>query len=375
MDPSLCSESQIRQLLYAKELPAKIVIINYVKNSNVLSKEPVVLGSGEVKVIPCVVPHWSLFPLKAIRIASHILMRRPFDLIQVQEPFLSGMAGLFLSRRFKIPLVAGVFSDEIGNPVWLKENTLNKIANMVGKRVLKQAAIIRTDSQAVTNRLKSIGFNKVVFIPFLITNAALLSSSTGNILRVREDLLDGSIGPLLLGVFRLEKEKNIPMLLEAFSRVTENLPGARLVIAGDGSLRHELEYKVSKLVPGKVKWLGRIPNEKIPAIYQAADLVLLASNVESSARVLTESLLAGTPVLTTDTAGAREVIEDGKSGRVVPVGDVEAFALALNEMCQDMNVLKDMGRYGQRHMMSIVTKESVMEKLRHLFNYAVGGQK
>jgi glycosyltransferase involved in cell wall biosynthesis len=100
--------------------------------------------------------------------------------------------------------------------------------------------------------------------------------------------------------------------------------------------------------------------------------VLLSSNRESAARVLYESLLSGTPVLTTDTAGAREVIEDRVTGRVVPVGDTEAYAQALIELCGDPSLLEKMGRVGREHMASRVTADAVAKQLRILYEKALG---
>src|ERR687890_1821144 len=99
------------------------------------------------------------------------------------------------------------------------------------------------------------------------------------------------------------------------------------------------------------------------AYYQAADLMLLSSNRESAARVLWESLLAGTPVLTTDTAGAREVIEHGISGFVVPVGDLNAFTGALVDFCGDVKRLAQLGAEGRRRVARIATAEAVVDDL------------
>lgn len=364
------NEAQARQLIYARELPASTVILT--KTFLGADKSPIELESGLVRVIPCPVRHWSLFPMAAMSMGARILSNGGFDVIQVQEPFISGIVGLYLSYWFKLPLVVGVFSDEIDNPIWIQKSLRNRFANKVGKIVLRHASAIRTDSEAVANRLRSSGFEKAMSVPFLITNAGMLAKLAENRIKMRLELLDGQSGPLLLAVMRLEQEKNIPMMLEGFGRVIEALPGAVLAVAGDGSLRAELETREGNSLSGRVRWLGRVANESLPAIYQAADLFLLTSNIESSARVLTESLLAGTPVLTTDTSGAREVIEDGKSGRVVPIGDIEIFSATLTEMCRDLERLKDMGLYGKQRMLELVSAEAVIQGMRRIYRSALG---
>jgi glycosyltransferase involved in cell wall biosynthesis len=177
-------------------------------------------------------------------------------------------------------------------------------------------------------------------------------------------LLGNSAGPLLLAVARLEPEKNIGLMLRAVSVLARSVPGVLLAVVGDGSMRRELEQSAPNR---NVRWLGRIPNAELGAYYQAADLLLLSSDIESSARVLTEALLAGTPVLTTDTAGAREIVEDGVSGRVVPVGDGTAFASALIELCSNSEHLDRMGNVGRLAARNLSSREVVIDGLRDLY--------
>jgi glycosyltransferase involved in cell wall biosynthesis len=224
----------------------------------------------------------------------------------------------------------------------------------------------------VTVRLSRYRFHNLTYIPFLITYADKLLASDPRAALVRQNLLDGMDGPLLLAVSRLEREKNIPLMLTALAKTARIYPGIVLAIAGSGSLADSLKLEAEHIVPGRVRWLGWIKNTDMPAFYQAADLVLLSSNRESAARVLYESLLSGTPVLTTDTAGAREVIEDRVTGRVVPVGDTEAYAQALIELCGDPSLLEKMGRVGREHMASRVTADAVAKQLRILYEKALG---
>lgn len=363
------TEAQTRQIFYAQNIPARLV--HLVKAPSDTDRKRIDLNE-RLSIVPCPVRHWTLFVSAAIRRGSELLRQESFDLIQVQEPFVSGLVGAWLSRRFRLPLVVGLFSDEIDNPVWLSERPLNRLANPVGKWVLCRAAAVRSDSLAVTVRLSRYRFHNLTYIPFLITYADKLLASDPRAALVRQNLLDGMDGPLLLAVSRLEREKNIPLMLTALAKTARIYPGIVLAIAGSGSLADSLKLEAEHIVPGRVRWLGWIKNTDMPAFYQAADLVLLSSNRESAARVLYESLLSGTPVLTTDTAGAREVIEDRVTGRVVPVGDTEAYAQALIELCGDPSLLEKMGRVGREHMASRVTADAVAKQLRILYEKALG---
>ena len=369
LDRDRRTEAQDRQAIYGTGIPAQL--LHLVKAPADAMRTPIDLDSS-VRVIPCPVWHWAQFPLAAMRAGARELRRKRFDIIQVQEPYLSGLAGALLARRFGVPLVVGVFSDEVDNPIWLQERWLNRGANGLAKWVLRQAAAVRSDSRAVVKRLAGGGYRNLVYVPFLITNAPNLLTPNADANLVRERLLAGRAGPLLLAVCRLEAEKNIPLMLRSVGEAAKSYPGLLLAIAGDGQMAENLAALGEQVAPNGVRWLGMIKNSDMPAYYQAADLTLLSSNRESSARVLTESLLAGTAVLTTDTAGAGEVIEDGVSGRIVPVGDVRAFTDALIELCRDSDRLAAMGEAGRKRMAGSATADTVLRELRQLYANVLG---
>lgn len=362
------TEAQTRQLFYTRSLPARLVHIVKAPTDTPCTRIDV---DENLSIVPCPVRHWSQFIPAAIRLGSKLLREESFDLIQVQEPFVSGLAGVSLARRFHLPLVVGLYSDEIDNPVWLAEKPLNRLANRIGKWVLRRAAASRSDSLAVAERLSHYGFRHLTYIPFLITHADGLLAPDAAAQAIRLRLLDGQAGPLLLAVCRLEQEKNIPLMLSAFASAAKQHTGLVLAIAGSGGLADTLAQEAEQIEPGRVRWLGWIGNTEMPAYYQAADLMLLSSNRESAARVLYESLLAGTPALSTDTAGAREVIEDGVTGRIVPVGDFDAYTHALIELCSTPDRLEEMGREGRLRMSSRVTAEAVAQQLRAVYEKAL----
>lgn len=361
-------EAQDRQRIYAQALPASISHI--VKSSPDTSSAIIDMGENLV-AFPCPVRHWSLFVPAAIRRGSEILRKQRFDIIQAQEPFVSGVAAAWLSRRFGIPLVVGVFSDEIDNPVWVRAHIVNRVANIVGKRVLKAAAAVRCDSLSVARKVASSGQKNVQYVPFLITHADQFLESQVPAQGIRAQLLQGRAGPLLLTVARLEPEKNIELSLRSFAEVLKRFPGAAFAIVGDGGCRPRLEALAQEVGAGRVRFLGRVANADIPAFYQAADLTLLSSTRESAARVLFESLLAGTPVLTTNTAGSNDVIQNEETGKVVAVGDDAAFASALLDLCADTDRLKAMGAEGQVRTKRIVTQDGVIEGLRSIYRMAL----
>ena len=135
--------------------------------------------------------------------------------------------------------------------------------------------------------------------------------------------------PVILGAGRLVPQKNFSLLLDAFAAVRVRR-AARLVILGDGQLRNELELAVRRfgleddvLMPGFVanpfKWM------------KGASLFVLSSDFEGLPGVLIQAMACGTPVVSTDCpSGPAEILEDGRWGRLVPVGDASRLSLAIN---------------------------------------------
>jgi len=136
--------------------------------------------------------------------------------------------------------------------------------------------------------------------------------------------------PVLLGVGRLNVQKDFPNLLRAFALIRAQRP-VRLVILGEGELRNELEALTRKLnVTDDVTFPGFVANP-YTWMHRAAVFVL-SSAYEGLANVLIEAMAAGTSVVSTDCpSGPAEVLEGGKWGRLVLVEDPKALAQAIIE--------------------------------------------
>ena len=134
--------------------------------------------------------------------------------------------------------------------------------------------------------------------------------------------------PVVLGVGRLHQQKDFPTLLRAFARIRVQRP-IRLAILGEGKLRAELETLARTLgIAADVAMPGFVEN---PYAYMArAAVFALSSAWEGLANVVIEALACGCPVVSTDCpSGPREILDKGKYGRLVPVGDDAALARAI----------------------------------------------
>ena len=133
---------------------------------------------------------------------------------------------------------------------------------------------------------------------------------------------------VILAVGRLSVEKDFPVLIRAFARVRKQRD-ARLLILGEGAERAALQADIDRLgLAGDVQLAGFVDNPY--AYMRAAAMVVLSSRTEAMPTVLIEALACGATVVATDCPhGPAEILEGGRWGRLVPVGDVQAMALAI----------------------------------------------
>ncbi len=139
---------------------------------------------------------------------------------------------------------------------------------------------------------------------------------------------------LLLYVGRLADKKGVDVLIEALARI----PGARLEVIGDGPDRPALEALVDRLGLGdRVSFRGRQPKAEVLSALARAHIAVIPSRVgadgdmEGTPVVLCEAMAAGVPVVASDIGGLGECLDDGRTGLLVPPGDVDALATVLDK--------------------------------------------
>lgn len=152
--------------------------------------------------------------------------------------------------------------------------------------------------------------------------------------------------PVLLCIGRLCAEKGHLLLLEAFARLDR--PKVKLVLAGDGELRPLIEAKITELGLGnQVTITGWISSDEVRQHIDGATLVVQPSLMEGLPVVIMEAMARGRPVISTFVAGIPELVQDGRTGWLVPVGDVGNLTRAMAEALDTPAArLEEMGRRG-----------------------------
>ncbi len=177
---------------------------------------------------------------------------------------------------------------------------------------------------------------------------------------------DGSPGGPLTAAFlgRLTEEKGVPELLDLARRLGE-AGEYRLLVAGDGPLRPQVEAAAAR---GLLRYLGPVP-EVVP-LYHAADVVLMPSRSEGQGLTAVEAMACGVPVIASRVGGLPEVVQDGRTGRLVPCGDLDVLLAALGEVARQPDRGRAWGRAGRERVREEFTVERMLDRLAAVYRSA-----
>jgi glycosyltransferase involved in cell wall biosynthesis len=142
--------------------------------------------------------------------------------------------------------------------------------------------------------------------------------------------------PVFLTSRLLEPLYNVPCVLRAFAIIQQHYADAKLTIAADGYLRAELEALARDLKLRNAEFIGFVPFDKMPALYDAADIYLSATSIDNMPSSLTESMASGLNVVTTDGGGSIPYIMTNEvTGLIVDRDDHKALAAGAIRLLED----------------------------------------
>jgi glycosyltransferase involved in cell wall biosynthesis len=218
-----------------------------------------------------------------------LIKKEKIDLLHCQG-FLSSLLGFLLSRLTGLPYLVTV-------------QRLERRGNPLKSLVYRKAALIIAASTAVKRYFEEIGCQNIEILPNGI-----------DLKRFKNLEPKPHQGFIVITVARLEKVKGIEYLIKAIDVLRSN----------------NLENLTRNLVlEKKVRFLGQIPNEKIPEYLVLADCFVLPSLREGFGIAVLEAQAAGLPVIGTKVGGILDLIENGKTGLLVEPGDPQALASAI----------------------------------------------
>ncbi len=269
-----------------------------------------------------------------------------FDLIDAHYVYPDGVAAVMLGRRFSLPVV-----------VTGRGTDLNVLPDHAGPRAWIRWAARRADglvtvSAALADRLAALGVERghIAVLRNGVDGARFRPVAPGP-----EFVREGT-APLALSVGNLVPLKGHDLAIRALAE----LPDLRLWIAGAGPERVALERLAERLdVAGRVRFLGAVPHERMPEVYGAADVLVLASEREGWPNVLLEALACGTPVVASDVSDLAEVLSAPAAGLLLPERSPEAIAATVKRLLADPPTRQDTRRYAEGFSWDATTRGQI----------------
>ena len=141
---------------------------------------------------------------------------------------------------------------------------------------------------------------------------------------------------LVLSVGRFVPIKNVALLIDALARLRQVDSSAHLLLVGEGPEQRALEQQAARLgVAGAVTFAGYVPQDRMAPYYRAADVFALPSEFDNSPNVVLEAMACGLPIVATNVGGVADYVVGDRGGSLVPGGDADALADALNRWLAD----------------------------------------
>jgi glycosyltransferase involved in cell wall biosynthesis len=281
-------------------------------------------------------PRWLLKDLpKAVKLI------RQADVVQVNITDQIGkinILGVLLCWLLRRPAILSerlvITPEERGHAVW-SIRLWRVLARLYHRLASGIVAISESDKKILTEyyktnptkiRLIPVGIDENAFKPELREHAKAIKTKFGI----------SETAPILICTSRLLPEKGHHFLVAAAPTILNQFPEAHFVIVGEGEAKTALLKQVEDLnLSANFTFTGNLPPDLVAKSLAAAEVAVFPSLRESVSRAACEAVFSGTPLIATDVGSMRQVIENGKTGWIVPPEDVSALTKAVIEVLSD----------------------------------------
>jgi glycosyltransferase involved in cell wall biosynthesis len=302
-------------------------------------------------------------PLKdfiALRKLEKILREQKPDLVHTHSG-KAGILGRLAAKRAGVPVIIHhIHGPSFGNFQGALANSLFTAAE---KRAAKVTDHFFCSANAMTRIYLAAGIGKPSMFTRIFSGFNLepfLNATDDLALRKQLGLEENHF--VIGKIGRLFKLKGHADLLAAFAKILPQVPHARLLFVGDGSLRGELENQIHSLgLDDKVIFTGLIPPGEVARHVGIMDCLAHLSYREALSRALPQALATGKPVVAYDFDGADEICLENETGFIVRTGDIEAAGQRLLQFARDPALREKFGRAGMTFVKENFSVEKMVE--------------
>jgi len=299
---------------------------------------------------------WHWLPL------VRVLRRERVDVLHAHN-IGSNMWGTVIGRLARVPAIV---AHEHGS-----EATPRTLRRLADRHIVGRADLVLAVSEADRRRLVDVGGipdDKVRIVP----NGIPPIVPSGRDIRAELGIAPGT--SVVASVAVIRPEKALGNLVHAAAALRAELPGLRVLVAGNGpeeEVRH-LEELVHDLgVEDVVTLLG--VRSDVPDLLAAADVAVICSDREGQPLALIEYMAAGRAIVATRVGGIPELVDDRVHALLVPPGDVDALAAAIRELLQDAALRRELGRNARDRQQAELDLDAMVRRIEALYRELLRG--
>lgn len=288
------------------------------------------------------------------------------DVIHIQDHFMIGDCAAKMGRKLRIPTV--------GTNHFMPENFIHHfypanfdfvekpLSSLVWKHLInvyKQLDVITAQSKTAANLIKNLGLkNPIIPISCGVDLDRFNPNNDGGHLKRRYKITDKK--RVILFVGRLDKEKRVEVVIEAFAEVL-SAHDAQLVIAGRGREKARLVKLTKQLgIDQTVIFTGLVPDKDLPTLYRMADIFAIASIAELQSIATMEAMASGLPVVAAKVMALPELVYDGKNGYLFDEGDSNIMAEGIIKILKDPALRKRLSE----NSLKIISKHNIANTIK-----------
>lgn len=261
--------------------------------------------------------------------------------------------------------------EHLGRNAWLlgPKRFAHRALYRLGTRIVNGVVVVSDETARAFARSTRSRTRKVVVVPNGVDTERYPAPVDRARLRSELGLAPSHHAMIMVGTFK--RQKGHVHLVRALERVAPRFPGLRLLLAGDGELRPEIERLVRDAgLADRVRFLGS--RRDVPALLAASDSFVLPSLWEGLPIALVEAMASGLPVVATAVSGTSQVMVDGTTGWLVEPGRPDVLADAISELLRDPERARRMAATGRERVNRWFSARRQAEHLASLFAGTAG---
>lgn len=303
---------------------------------------------------------------------ARLVPKMGLDLIHSHHPILVGATAAGFARKLRLPLIY-TFHTQIEQYThyvpFFSHETVREAARAKVGRYLAKCELVICPSSTIRDYIDSYGAHtRVVTLPNAIdVKKFLRRDSGGPSLRAHLNLPPETC--ISLSVGRLAPEKGLPFLFDCFKKTSSATPH-HLVVVGSGPQKAELMSLACQMgCENRIHFLGSVPYQQMPHLYQQSDLFVICSTTEVKPLVVIEALASGLPVLAVSACGTKDTVTHEKDGLLSDL-DNSNYTGAWNRLLQNRDFRELLSRHASQTAQSY-SIEAYIDRLCRLYEEAM----